>query len=96
MSIGGRRVVRVPASLGFGNSTVLAPYALVPAGATLRYDIELIRLSDRGPDELTSVGGMGTQVLRVWGRKPWGHEPAHAIHPRRAICLAVLLLCSRR
>ena len=53
MKIGGTVSVAVPASLGFGNtSAVLAPYAVVPPGSELRYDIELIRLSRRGPDVL--------------------------------------------
>ena len=33
MKIGGKRSVKVPAQLGFGNSTVLAPYAVVPGEA---------------------------------------------------------------
>lgn len=43
-----------PAELGF-RRTVLAPYAVVPEGAALVYEVELIRLSARGPDELTKV-----------------------------------------
>ncbi|GLC36207.1 hypothetical protein PLESTF_001468300 [Pleodorina starrii] len=53
MSIGGRRTVRVPASLGFGSQPVLAPYGIVPAGSTLLYEVELLRLSAVGPDQLT-------------------------------------------
>lgn len=53
MKVGGRRSVTVPPEIGFGSNTVLAPYAIIPGGSTLRYDIELIRLSARGPDELT-------------------------------------------
>ena len=33
--------------------SVGAPYAIVPPNATLQYEVELIRLSARGPDELT-------------------------------------------
>ena len=32
-----------------------APFAAVPPGSMLKYDVELIRLSMRGPDELTKV-----------------------------------------
>ncbi|EFJ43780.1 hypothetical protein VOLCADRAFT_106730 [Volvox carteri f. nagariensis] len=53
MSIGGRRTVRVPAALGFGNQTVLAPYAVVPANSTMLYEVEMIRISAVGPDQLT-------------------------------------------
>ncbi|GIM03974.1 hypothetical protein Vretimale_8615 [Volvox reticuliferus] len=53
MSIGGRRTVRVPPALGFGSQTVLAPYSVVPANSTLLYEVELLRLSAVGPDQLT-------------------------------------------
>eukprot|EP00775_Hariotina_reticulata_P004551 gene4551-4803_t len=52
MKIGGQKSVLVPPEGGFGSSPVLAPYAPVPANATLRYDIELLRVSARGPDEM--------------------------------------------
>eukprot|EP00878_Enallax_costatus_P018145 GHUV01019092.1.p2 GENE.GHUV01019092.1~~GHUV01019092.1.p2 ORF type:complete len:181 (+),score=46.44 GHUV01019092.1:1763-2305(+) len=52
MKIGGKRSVLVPAFLGFGNTTALAPYGVVPAGSKLRYDIELVRVSSRGPDAM--------------------------------------------
>lgn len=67
MSIGGKRTVRVPAELGFGSSTVLAPYAVVPGGSSLVYEVELVRLSAVGPDQLTAgiskcgQGGAGQQ-----------------------------------
>ncbi|KAG2451096.1 hypothetical protein HYH02_004364 [Chlamydomonas schloesseri] len=53
MSIGGKRTVRVPPELGFGGAAVGAPYAIVPAGSTLLYEVELLRLSAVGPDQLT-------------------------------------------
>ena len=60
MRVGGSRSVRVPPKLGFGNSQVLAPYAVVPGNATLRYDVSLVRLSRRGPDALlTGVSQCG-------------------------------------
>lgn len=43
------------AELGFSRD-VLAPYAIVPAKSVLQYDVRLLRLSSRGPDELTQVG----------------------------------------
>jgi FKBP-type peptidyl-prolyl cis-trans isomerase len=52
MRIGGRRTVTVPAALGFGNQPALAPYAIVPAGSAVQYEIELLRLSRVGPDAL--------------------------------------------
>ncbi|PNW78393.1 hypothetical protein CHLRE_09g399300v5 [Chlamydomonas reinhardtii] len=67
MSIGGRRTVRVPPELGFGGAAVGAPYAIVPAGSTLVYEVELLRLSATGPDQLTrgiakcGAGGAGQQ-----------------------------------
>lgn len=61
MSIGGRRTVRVPPELGFGGAAVGAPYAIVPAGSTLVYEVELLRLSATGPDQLTRV-----RTLAVW------------------------------
>jgi FKBP-type peptidyl-prolyl cis-trans isomerase FkpA len=61
MRVGGRRRVRVPAALGFGSGApVLAPYALVPPGSALVYEVELLRLSRRGPDALmTGVARCG-------------------------------------
>eukprot|EP00877_Chromochloris_zofingiensis_P008053 jgi/Chrzof1/3500/Cz12g27210.t1 len=52
MTIGGKRSVVIPPELGFGNMAVAAPYALLPGGSSIQYDVELIRLSTRGPDEL--------------------------------------------
>jgi len=43
----------VPPALGFGDVAVGAPYAVVPPGSTLSYEIELLRISSRGPDALT-------------------------------------------
>jgi hypothetical protein len=52
MRIGETKRVEVPADMGFGAATVLAPFAVVPAGSTLQYEIKLLRLSRRGPDAL--------------------------------------------
>ena len=55
MHVGEIISVTVPPSLGFGSTkAVLAPYEVVPPGSTLRYEIELVRLSRRGPDALWS------------------------------------------
>ncbi|MEW5305472.1 MAG: hypothetical protein WDW38_010119 [Sanguina aurantia] len=54
MTVGGTRSVTVPASLGFGGSGSLAPYAFVAPGANLNYSVELLRLSTVGPDNLMS------------------------------------------
>uniref|UniRef100_A0A7R9V545 peptidylprolyl isomerase n=1 Tax=Chlamydomonas euryale TaxID=1486919 RepID=A0A7R9V545_9CHLO len=54
MTVGGKRTFTVPSELGFRGATVGAPYALVPGGSSLRYEVELLRLSARGPDELTT------------------------------------------
>ncbi len=46
---------------------VLAPYAVVPGGSSLVYEVELLRLSAVGPDQLTAgiskcgQGGAGQQ-----------------------------------
>ena len=40
---------------GFGSAAVGAPYAFVPPNSTLTYDLELLRLSNIGPDALTRV-----------------------------------------
>ncbi|WIA10556.1 hypothetical protein OEZ85_010743 [Tetradesmus obliquus] len=52
MKIGGQRSVLVPPQLGFGSAAVLAPYAGVPANSMLRYDVELVRVSAKGPDAM--------------------------------------------
>lgn len=54
MKIGGTRTVRFPPSLGFGDRPAIAPYGILPAGSTVRYEIELVRLSAVGPDALRS------------------------------------------
>ncbi|KAI8468395.1 MAG: hypothetical protein J3K34DRAFT_11260 [Monoraphidium minutum] len=52
MRVGGRRSVSVPPELAFGSQVAVAPYALVPPGSGVRYEVELLRLSRRGPDAL--------------------------------------------
>lgn len=52
MRVGGRRTVLVPPQLGFGTAPALAPFAALPGGSTLRYELELVRLSRSGPDAL--------------------------------------------
>jgi hypothetical protein len=56
MRAGGRRIVTVPSGLAFGAAPAAAPYAIVPGGAAVRYDVEVLRLSRRGPDALFKVG----------------------------------------
>ena len=47
---------------------VAAPYAVVPPGSTLRYELQLLRLSSTGPDALFAgiaqcgIGGAGAQM----------------------------------
>ena len=53
LKVGQTLSISVPPELGFGQQeTVLAPYAIVPPGSTLLYEIELIRVSRRGIDDL--------------------------------------------
>lgn len=67
MRVGGKRTVSFGPELGFGATPVAAPMAIVPAGSKLVYDIELLRVSSLGPDELfkgiaqCGVGGAGAQ-----------------------------------
>ena len=53
MKVGGKRTILVQPEKGFGGQLVGAPYAVVPPNSVLRYEIELLRLSTKGPDELT-------------------------------------------
>ena len=60
MKVGGTRVLSVPPELGFGPSAVRSPYADVPGGSTLTYEVTVLRLSDTGPDALfKNVAGCG-------------------------------------
>lgn len=60
MKVGGTRVLSVPPELGFGQSAVRSPYATVPGGSTLTYEVTVLRLSDSGPDSLfKNVAGCG-------------------------------------
>ncbi|KAL4421381.1 hypothetical protein ABPG75_010672 [Micractinium tetrahymenae] len=52
MRVGGRRTFSVPPALGFGAATALGPYGIVPGGSEVRYEVQLLRLSRRGPDAL--------------------------------------------
>ena len=52
MRVGGERTFEVPSAVGFGDSAVKSPYALIPGGTTLKYSVKLIRLSSTGPDAL--------------------------------------------
>jgi len=67
MSAGGKKTFTFPSSLGFGSSTVMAPYGIVPANAQLTYEVEVLRVSNSGPDELMKYinkcgqGGAGAQ-----------------------------------
>lgn len=60
MRVGGTRTISVPPELGFGGSMVRSPYATVPGGSTLTYEVTVLRLSDTGPDALfKDVAGCG-------------------------------------
>jgi len=71
MRVGGARTVLLPPELAFGGAPAAAPFAVVPAGSSVRYEVELLRLSRRGPDALMTVrfvcGG-----VEGWGE---GGEP---------------------
>lgn len=41
MVAGGKRTVKVTPAAGFGGTTVVAPYAVVPGDSTLTYEIEV-------------------------------------------------------
>ena len=68
MRVGGKKTVTVPPELGFGQAQVAAPYGVVPPGSTLRYELQLLRLSSTGPDALFAgiaqcgIGGAGAQM----------------------------------
>jgi FKBP-type peptidyl-prolyl cis-trans isomerase len=65
MKVGGKRRVIVPPELGFGSqSDVLAPYAVLPAGSTLQYEVQLLRVSSKGPDALWKVSRQGQVIAR--------------------------------
>ena len=66
MRVGGVRTFEVPEC--FGPSQVRSPYALIPGGATVTYEVTVLRLSDTGPDALfkdvagCGLGGANTMV----------------------------------
>ena len=60
MRVGGVRRVAVPPELGFGAGAVRSPYALIPGGSTVTYEVTVLRLSEIGPDALfKDVAGCG-------------------------------------
>jgi hypothetical protein len=60
MRVGGVRRVAVPPELGFGSGSVRSPYALIPGGSTVTYEVTVLRLSEIGPDALfKDVAGCG-------------------------------------
>lgn len=66
MRVGGVRTFEVPECFGLG--AVRSPYALIPGGATVTYEVTVLRLSDTGPDALfkdvagCGLGGANTMV----------------------------------
>lgn len=79
MRVGGKRTVVVPPELGFGSAAVLAPYAVLPGGSAVQYEVELLRLSSKGPDAMMKVGaGVGATgwvcgcIGVDWGGLGWG------------------------
>lgn len=70
MRIGGSRTFTVPPAQGFGSSMVRGPYGAVPGNSTLQYEVQLLRLSRRGPEELmtgVSQCGGGAVMERTAG-----------------------------
>jgi len=41
MVAGGKRTLKVTPAAGFGGTTVVAPYAVVPSDSTLTYEVEV-------------------------------------------------------
>jgi FKBP-type peptidyl-prolyl cis-trans isomerase len=62
MTAGGSRTVLIPPELGFGAAPAAAPYAVIPGGSALRYEVKLLRLSRRGPDALFAGMSKCSQV----------------------------------
>ena len=66
MRVGGVRTFEVADC--FGPSPVRSPYALIPGGSTVTYEVTVLRLSDTGPDALfkdvagCGLGGANTMV----------------------------------
>ncbi len=46
MRVGGKRQLTIPASLGYGNGG--APGGKIPPGATLKFDVELLKVNGKG------------------------------------------------
>ena len=68
MRVGGVRTFEVPEC--FGSIAVRSPYALIPGGATVTYEVTVLRLSDTGPDALfkdVAGGGLGGANTMVNG-----------------------------
>lgn len=86
----------VPAALGFGSTPVLAPYAAVPANSALRYDIELVRVSARGPDAMMKVRGQqdaGVAMLQTLSKgscRSSPHLPVSADLAQTSASMAML------
>ena len=62
MRVGGVKTVRVAPAAGFGDAATRSPFALIPGGSVVTYEITVLRLSDTGPDALVkdvAGGGLG-------------------------------------
>jgi hypothetical protein len=94
MRVGGRRTAVVPAGLAFGASPAAAPYGIVPGGAAVRYEIELLRLSRRGPDALFKVrpfaGRRAAARGRACRRRGCGRGQAAGAPALQAACTGLL------
>lgn len=86
MRVGGKRTVVVPPELGFGSAAVLAPYAVLPGGSAVCYEVELLRLSSKGPDAMMKVGRGGGGGAGVGGWIGVGRERGEATPMLLACC----------
>ena len=81
MRAGGKRLIAVPGSLGFGEAGIRAPLGKVPPNSALRYEVELLRCVTRGmllgrgvPVRSRARGGGGRHVradVRLGSIRDW-------------------------
>jgi FKBP-type peptidyl-prolyl cis-trans isomerase len=82
MRAGGKRLIAVPGSLGFGERGIRAPLGRVPPNSALRYEVELLRCVTEVPVGATEAGATDAAALN--GERICCSDAAFPCDPIRA------------
>ena len=83
MRAGGKRLIAVPGSLGFGERGIRAPLGRVPPNSALRYEVELLRCVTEVPLNGATEAGV-TDAAALNGERICCSDAAFPCDPIRA------------